>query len=57
MKGVGLVLLPIRQKLMNQFQRELFLEPFIDTVVICTMTAFLIITGFHNVEDLEGSQK
>ena len=27
------------------------LEPFIDTVVICTMTALvLIITGFHNVQ-------
>ena len=27
------------------------LEPFIDTVVICTMTAMvLIITGFHNVQ-------
>ena len=33
------------------------LEPFIDTVVICTMTAIvLIITGFHNVEGVEGAQ-
>ena len=34
------------------------LEPFIDTVVICTMTAFVIIfTGLHeNPGDLEGSQ-
>ena len=33
------------------------LEPFIDTVVICTMTAFvLIITGFHNVQGVEGAQ-
>jgi len=33
------------------------LEPFIDTVVICTMTALVIIfTGMHNVEGLEGAQ-
>ena len=33
------------------------LEPFIDTVVICTMTALvLIITGIHNVQDVEGAQ-
>jgi len=33
------------------------LEPFIDTVVICTMTALvLIITGFHNVQGVEGAQ-
>lgn len=31
------------------------LEPFIDTVVVCTMTALvLIITGFHNNEVLKG---
>ena len=33
------------------------LEPFIDTVVICTMTALvLIITGFHDVQGVEGAQ-
>jgi AGCS family alanine or glycine:cation symporter len=33
------------------------LEPFIDTVVICTMTALVIIfTGMYNVEGLEGAQ-
>ena len=33
------------------------LEPFIDTVVICTMTAIvLIITGFHDVTGVEGAQ-
>jgi len=34
------------------------LEPFIDTVIICTVTAFvLIFTGFHvNTEGLEGAQ-
>ena len=33
------------------------LEPFIDTVVICTMTAIvLIITGFHDVQGVEGAQ-
>ena len=33
------------------------LEPFIDTVVICTMTALvLIVTGFHNVQGVEGAQ-
>ena len=33
------------------------LEPFIDTVVICTMTAFvIIITGRHSGFDLEGAQ-
>lgn len=31
------------------------LEPFIDTVVVCTMTALvLVITGFHNNETLQG---
>jgi AGCS family alanine or glycine:cation symporter len=33
------------------------LEPFIDTVVICTMTALVIIfTGMYNVDGLEGAQ-
>ena len=33
------------------------LEPFIDTVVICTMTALVIIfTGMYNVPGLEGAQ-
>ena len=33
------------------------LEPFIDTVVICTMTALVIIfTGMYDVEGLEGAQ-
>ncbi len=33
------------------------LEPFIDTVVICTMTALvIIITGFHDVAGIEGAQ-
>ncbi len=33
------------------------LEPFIDTVVICTMTALvLIITGYHDVQGVEGAQ-
>lgn len=33
------------------------LEPFIDTVLICTMTAFvIIITGFYNVTSMEGTQ-
>jgi len=33
------------------------LEPFIDTVVICTMTALVIIfTGMYNIEGLEGAQ-
>jgi AGCS family alanine or glycine:cation symporter len=34
------------------------LEPFIDTVIICTMTAFVIIfTGYHvNPEELEGAE-
>jgi AGCS family alanine or glycine:cation symporter len=33
------------------------LEPFIDTVVICTMTALvIIITGFSGVQGLEGAQ-
>ena len=33
------------------------LEPFIDTVVICTMTALvIIITGFADVQGLEGAQ-
>ena len=33
------------------------LEPFIDTVVICTMTALvIIITGFSGVQNLEGAQ-
>ena len=33
------------------------LEPFIDTVVICTMTAIvLIITGFHDVKGVEGAK-
>ena len=32
------------------------LEPFIDTVVICTMTAIVIITGRHTGYDLEGAQ-
>lgn len=33
------------------------LEPFIDTVVVCTLTALvLIFTGFHRVEGLSGSQ-
>ncbi|MEA3495035.1 MAG: alanine/glycine:cation symporter family protein [Bacteroidota bacterium] len=33
------------------------LEPFVDTVIICTMTALVIIfTGFYNVEGLEGVQ-
>ncbi|XLS28257.1 alanine/glycine:cation symporter family protein [Flavobacteriaceae bacterium M23B6Z8] len=33
------------------------LEPFIDTVVVCTLTALvLIFTGFHNVEGLSGAQ-
>ena len=33
------------------------LEPFIDTVVICTMTALVIIfTGMYNVPSLEGAQ-
>ena len=31
------------------------LEPFVDTVIICTMTALVIIfTGFYNAEGLEG---
>lgn len=31
------------------------LEPFIDTVIICSMTALvLIFTGFHEVENIEG---
>jgi AGCS family alanine or glycine:cation symporter len=33
------------------------LEPFVDTVVICTMTALVIIfTGFHDTSGLEGVQ-
>ena len=33
------------------------LEPFVDTVVICTMTALvLIITGFHDIQGVEGAQ-
>jgi AGCS family alanine or glycine:cation symporter len=33
------------------------LEPFVDTVVVCTMTALVIIfTGFHDTEGLEGVQ-
>lgn len=33
------------------------LEPFIDTVVVCTLTALvLIFTGFHQVEGLSGAQ-
>jgi alanine or glycine:cation symporter, AGCS family len=31
------------------------LEPFVDTVIVCTMTALVIIfTGFHDAEGLEG---
>jgi alanine or glycine:cation symporter, AGCS family len=31
------------------------LEPFVDTVIVCTMTALVIIfTGFHDVKGLEG---
>jgi alanine or glycine:cation symporter, AGCS family len=33
------------------------LEPFVDTVIVCTMTALVIIfTGFHNTVGLEGVQ-
>lgn len=33
------------------------LEPFIDTVVVCTLTALvLIFTGMHEVEDMAGAQ-
>ncbi len=33
------------------------LEPFVDTVVVCTMTALVIIfTGFHDTKGLEGVQ-
>ena len=33
------------------------LEPFVDTVIVCTMTALVIIfTGFHDTEGLEGVQ-
>ena len=33
------------------------LEPFVDTVVVCTMTALVIIfTGFHETQGLEGVQ-
>lgn len=33
------------------------LEPFVDTVVVCTMTALVIIfTGFHDAEGFEGVQ-